>query len=391
MQAIYRCVAMGAFARGIIEEGASGYGMTADPVQGGGITTGKTGHPPGIYYPISTFEIAGQGLGANAVRDGLDYGYAMWNPEADIGDVEEWERIQLGFIYLARKIRANSAGYGERRGGSGYAHVAIFFGSSNNVVQNLNMGKAFTNTGLYGGYPSPTAYTLIARGVNLEELIKQRLPYPLSDDPDNPEFEKLLSGLCKGIERLDYGTHFPRQLEEGDFYYFKQNGGPGYGDPLDRPLELCEKDLNDGVYTAEIMEKVYGVIAKFDDDKGIWIVDREASEKLRKEKINERLKKAKDFAQFYIEERERILISSFIRPVAKMYQEQREISPDFWNEFLEFWQLPRDYIPEVEELEEYRERVLRKHEELIKHYREFLEKKGYDLSKIRHLSLRERW
>ncbi|MEM3761081.1 MAG: hydantoinase B/oxoprolinase family protein [Archaeoglobaceae archaeon] len=391
MQAIYRCVAMGAFARGIIEEGASGYGMTADPVQGGGITTGKTGHPPGIYYPISTFEIAGQGLGANAVRDGLDYGYAMWNPEADIGDVEEWERIQLGFIYLARKIRANSAGYGERRGGSGYAHVAIFFGSSNNVVQNLNMGKAFTNTGLYGGYPSPTAYTLIARGVNLEELIRQRLPYPLSDDPDNPEFEKLLSGLCKGIERLDYGTHFPRQLEEGDFYYFKQNGGPGYGDPLDRPLELCEKDLNDGVYTAEIMEKVYGVIAKFDDDKGIWIVDREASEKLRKEKINERLKKAKDFAQFYIEERERILISSFIRPVAKMYQEQREISPDFWNEFLEFWQLPQDYIPEVEELEEYRERVLRKHEELIKHYREFLEKKGYDLSKIRHLSLRERW
>ncbi|MEM0503309.1 MAG: hypothetical protein QXT58_01210, partial [Archaeoglobaceae archaeon] len=94
---------------------------------------------------------------------------------------------------------------------------------------------------------------------------------------------------------------------------------------------------------------------------------------------------------FYIEERERILISSFIRPVAKMYQEQREISPDFWNEFLEFWQLPQDYIPEVEELEEYRERVLRKHEELIKHYREFLEKKGYDLSKIRHLSLRERW
>jgi hypothetical protein len=22
----------------------------------------------------------------------------MWNPEADIGDVEEWERVQLGFI-----------------------------------------------------------------------------------------------------------------------------------------------------------------------------------------------------------------------------------------------------------------------------------------------------
>jgi len=46
--------------------------------------------------------------------DGLDYGHAMWNSEADIGDVEEWERTQLGFIYLARRIRPNSAGYGER-------------------------------------------------------------------------------------------------------------------------------------------------------------------------------------------------------------------------------------------------------------------------------------
>jgi len=35
--------------------------------------------------------------------NGLDYGHAMWNPEADIGDVEEWERTQLGFIYLGRE------------------------------------------------------------------------------------------------------------------------------------------------------------------------------------------------------------------------------------------------------------------------------------------------
>jgi N-methylhydantoinase B/acetone carboxylase alpha subunit len=34
MNAIYRTVALGAFARGIVEEGASGYGTTADAVQG---------------------------------------------------------------------------------------------------------------------------------------------------------------------------------------------------------------------------------------------------------------------------------------------------------------------------------------------------------------------
>lgn len=390
MQAIYRTVALGAFSRGIVEEGAAGYGMTADAVQGGGVTTGRTGHPPGIYYPISTFEIAGQGLGANAVRDGLDYGYAMWNPEADIGDVEEWERIQLGFIYLARKVRTNTAGYGERRGGSGYAHVAVFFGSKDNVVQNLNMGKVFTNTGLCGGYPAPTPSTLLARGVKFDEMVSKKLPYPLEDNPAKPEFEKYLRGLCRHIERLDYSTHFPRPLSEGDFYYFKQNGAPGYGDPLDRPLELCERDLNDLIYTPDIMERVYGVVAHYDESKGLWKVDKERSERLRDEIRKERLKKAVDFSEFYRGEREKIVESRFIRPVAKMYAEQKEISPRWWKEFIEFWQLPEDYVPEAEDLEEYREKVYRKHEELIGRYRRMLEEKGYDLSGIKHLLLSER-
>ena len=390
MQAIYRTVALGAFSRGIVEEGAAGYGMTADAVQGGGVTTGRTGHPPGIYYPISTFEIAGQGLGANAVRDGLDYGYAMWNPEADIGDVEEWERIQLGFIYLARKVRTNTAGYGERRGGSGYAHVAVFFGSKDNVVQNLNMGKVFTNTGLCGGYPAPTPSTLLARGVKFDEMVSKKLPYPLEDNPAKPEFEKYLRGLCRHIERLEYSTHFPRPLSEGDFYYFKQNGAPGYGDPLDRPLELCEKDLNDLIYTPDIMERVYGVVAHYDESKGLWKVDKERSERLRDEIRKERLKKAVDFSEFYRREREKIIESRFIRPVAKMYAEQKEISPRWWKEFIEFWQLPEDYVPEAEDLEEYREKVYRKHEELIGRYRRMLEEKGYDLSGIKHLLLSER-
>lgn len=390
MQALYRTVAMGAFSRGIVEEGASGYGMTADPVQGGGVTNGKTGHPPGIYYPISTFEIAGQGLGANAVRDGLDYGYAMWNPEADIGDVEEWERIQAGFIYLARKIRANTAGYGERRGGSGYAHVAVFFGSDENVVQNLNMGKGFTGSGLYGGYPSATAYTLLARGVDFERLVRDKAPYPLSDDPMKPEFEKHLRDYCRYIERLDWSTHFPRMLAEGDIYYFKQNGGPGYGDPLDRPLELCEDDLNEGIYTPEIMERVYGVRASYDEKLGVWRVDKNESEKLREKIKKERLERALNFAEFYREEREIILSSQFTRPVARMYQEQKEVSPRWWKEFTEFWQIPEDFVPEADELDEYFEKVLQKHRKLVDGYRSFLKDAGYDIEKVRHVYLEER-
>lgn len=391
MQSLYRTVALGAFSRGIVEEGTAGYAMTADPVQGGGVTTGRTGHPPGIYYPISTFEISSQGLGANAVRDGLDYGHAMWNPEADMGDVEEWERTQLGFIYLARRIRPNSAGYGERRGGSGYAHVAIFYGSKENVVQNLNMGYVTASTGLYGGYPQATSYTLLARGVKWDEILKDKVKYPLSDNTLEPEFERVLADYVESFERLKYATHFPRALDEYDIYYFKQSGGPGYGDPLDRPLELCEKDLNDGVYTPEIMERVYGVIAYYDEKMGLWRVDKEKSEQLREKLRKERLSKAIDFSEFYRRERERLLQSKLIRPVAKMYREQKEISPNWWKEFIEFWQLPEDYTPEVEGLKEYRRRVVEKHREYINKYLGYLRNKGYDVKKLKYVSLEERW
>ncbi len=389
MSALYRAVAMAAFARGIVEEGAAGYGMTADAVQGGGYTTGRTGHPPGLYYPISTFEIAGQGMGANAVRDGLDYGFAMWNPEADIGDVEEWERFQWGFIYLARNVRPNTAGFGERRGGTAYAHVAIFYGSKDAVVQNLNGGKILSH-GLYGGYGGSVSYTLLAKGVDFERIISERKPYPISDNPNEPEFEKYLDGYAKYIERIDYVFHYPRPMDEFDMYYFKQNAGQGWGDPLDRPLDLCEKDLNDGIYTADIMKSVYGVVASYDEESGIWKVNREESERLREEIRKKRLEKAVDFGEFYREEREILLTSNFIRPVAKMYQEQKEVSPRWWKEFIEFWQLPDDWYPEAQDRESYLTRVLEKHERLIEDYREYLKSKGYGLKSIQHRTLAER-
>ena len=389
---LYRAVANGSFSRGIVEEGATGYGMTADALQGGGYTNGRTGHPPGMYYPISTFEIAGQGLGANAVRDGHDYGFAMWNPEADIGDVEEWERVQWGFVYLARRVRANSAGYGEHRGGSGYAHVGIFYGSENNILQNLNMGKTFVASGLNGGYPNATSYTLLAKiNADFEGLVKDKFKYPLGDNPSQPEFEEMLSKyINSSIERLDYATHYPRILDEFEFYYFKQNGAPGWGDPIDRPYDKCEEDLNEGIYTPDIMEKIFGVKAIYDFRNGLWKIDKEASDKLREEIKNQRLSKSISFSDFYKEERNIILSNKLIRPIAKMYNEQAIISPKWWNEYKEFWQLPESFIPKIENIEQYRDNVLMKNKMLIEDYKNYLKSIGYNIDQINYITLDKR-
>src|SRR5690606_23002395 len=117
----------------------------------------------GLYAPITTFEISSVGLGANAARDGIDHGYAMWNPEADMGDVEDWERIQMGLRYLSRRIKPDSAGYGRRRGGAGYETMGVFYGTEGALAFSLNQGYVFTNSGNAGGYPAYAAYTLHVR------------------------------------------------------------------------------------------------------------------------------------------------------------------------------------------------------------------------------------
>lgn len=122
-----KCLSYGFFSRGYREEVIPGYGFTADAPQGGGIY--ESGPLEGERWALSTFEISTQGLGASAVRDGLDHGYAMWNPESDFGDVETWELIQGGIPYLSRKIKPNTAGHGKYRGGTAYETVAMVVNS----------------------------------------------------------------------------------------------------------------------------------------------------------------------------------------------------------------------------------------------------------------------
>jgi len=113
-----KCLSYGLFSRGFREEVVPGYGFTGDSIQGGGVYS--AGPLQGERWMLSTFEISGQGLGASAVKDGLNWGYAMWNPESDLGDVETWELFQGGIPYLSRKVKPNTPGHGKYRGGANY-------------------------------------------------------------------------------------------------------------------------------------------------------------------------------------------------------------------------------------------------------------------------------
>ena len=340
-----KCLSYGLFARGFREEVVPGYGFTGDSIQGGGIYS--AGPLMGERWMLSTFEISGQGLGASAVRDGLNWGYAMWNPESDLGDVETWELFQGGIPYLSRKVKPNIAGYGKYRGGANYGSVAFIVNSEKVEFFAGREGLVFHGSGgMHGGYPNATGYRLQATNTNLEEIFRTKQDYPISDDdPDNGEFERFLEG---DIERKPIGTIYPISLKNYDIIHFSESGGPGYGDPLERKIDSIKRDLDEGLYTAEIVNKVFGVIVNFDDTNKEWTVDIEATIKRRDEIRNDRKEKSLTFEEFWEYERKKIIEGALSETVKVMYSESLKLSKKWGKEFREFWKFSEDFQMEVE-------------------------------------------
>jgi N-methylhydantoinase B/oxoprolinase/acetone carboxylase alpha subunit len=341
---LLKCISYGLFSRGYLEEVIPGYGFTGDSIGGGGVYA--SGLAKGLRWSLATFEKSGQGLGASAVRDGLDWGYAMWNPESDLGDVETWELIQGGAPYIARKIKPNTPGHGKYRGGANYAGVGIIHNSEKVDFFGGRDGLCFHGAGgMHGGYPHATGYRLYAKNTNLKEIFENQEKYPVWDpDPSNGDFEKMLKGE---IIRMPQCIIYPIALQNYDIFHYSQSGGPGYGDPLERKLESVKQDLDDGIYTQDIVYNVYGVVAEKDEEIGEWIVDEKATDKRQAEIRKERLEKSLPFDKYWEQERKKITEGKLREHVKRMYSESLSLSIKWAEEFRKFWKFPKDFQMEV--------------------------------------------
>jgi N-methylhydantoinase B/oxoprolinase/acetone carboxylase alpha subunit len=338
--AFWKNISRGFFARGFREEVVTGYSETGDPLQGGGKY-----EPTDEYFPVSPFEHSCQGLGASAVRDGLDHGYAMWNPESDMGDVEEWELIEWGLPYLSRQVKPDTAGHGKYRGGSGWEGIRVVQDSSDvSLYKHVVPGVGFTTSGMSGGYPNATNYSLRAHETDLKERIEKGKSYPTGDSPPG-SFDEDIDGE---IERSTKGLYFPEEYENYDLVHYQMGGGPGYGDPLDRPIEKVKEDVEEGFYTSDVVERVYGVVGTLDEDNREFTVDETATERAREELEAQRRRETVDFEEFYEEEREHVREGDISDPTEWMYEGVFDISAEWANFFREYWDLDDDFTFEQE-------------------------------------------
>ncbi len=334
---VFRALATAFASRGYIEEVVASYPFTANMLQGGGVNHyGQEG-------AWTNFEMSSCGTSAGYIKDGEATCAAMWNPEGDMGDVEAWEILEP-LLYLGRRIRPNSFGPGKFRGGSGYESVRMVHGTEQQDLYNLGAGHVFNVNGLFGGYPAHTIYRHSVKGTDMKERIESQKPYPVSSgDPENTDFDTLVEGEVVLKDRMT--LHTPDPHAEYDLYLSVLSGGNGLGDVLERDPAAIEADLNQGDVLPRFLDSTYGAVASQDED-GRWTVDREATEKRRKEKRAERLKRSVPVTEWIEAEKARVESADFIEPVKQMYRESMELSPVWAERYRAFWGLSDDWQAE---------------------------------------------
>lgn len=306
-------------ARGFIEEIAAGYGSIGNVFQGGGK------HLDGSLDAHMNFEIACQGFGAKYILDGLDYGTAMFNPEGDMGDVENWE-LSGPYMYMGRQIKASTGGLGRQRGGSGFESLLLIWNRREYEVQNMGTHKMFTATGLFGGYPGATSHTHNLRGTDFLERARAGEAYATGDGSfDDPA----LFGYSGEREYRQSSYTLIAPIAVGDLYLSVVKGGGGLGDPLDRPRERVQEDIDEGFMLPRFAESVYG------------IADRDVARAERRER-------GVPTREWWKRARERVLSADFIEPIMRMYAESMRLSPRWAAEFRGFWDLPEDFDFDVD-------------------------------------------
>jgi len=319
-------------ARGFVEEVICGWG-DGNTLQGGSIDAF------GEQSAICNMESSCVGAGAGIISDGLDYASSAWNPQGDMGDIENWELLEP-LLYLGRRVKPNSGGFGRRRGGSGYDSLRMLWNQPRYKLQNLSEGRVFAQAGVFGGYPAAAGYRHNVHDTNLQQIFEDRQPYPTHDpDPGDSTINRLVEGRVVCDKRA---MTMLKSFSRYDLYLAFVKGGPGLGDPLERAASEIERDLNEGFLAGDVAVRVYG--AAIEKRDGLFAVDVDATASRRKEMLDERAARAVPVRDWIAQERERRVLSrDVIEPVRNMYRSSMELSPQWAAQYRAFWNLDDEF------------------------------------------------
>ena len=196
------------------------------------------------------------GEGARSFSDGASTGGYIVNVGLKFSNVE-FEEQNFPKLFLYRRVVPDSGGPGKYRGGASHEHAVIPHGGNGSFTAVLSPGKgkyALGGVGISGGYPSISTEYLAFRQSNAEEL---------------PDTFASSTGKTEDIRATS------TEIQGNEIMYLRQDGGGGFGDPLQRDPDAVLDDVVKNLVTNESAREIYGVVI----DTGT--IDLEATERLR--------------------------------------------------------------------------------------------------------------
>ncbi|MEX3960468.1 hydantoinase B/oxoprolinase family protein [Trinickia sp. EG282A] len=207
--------------------------------EGGNTVIALSGYDTDAAEPFILVDMINGAWGGRSNKDGVE---GVTNPSQNMSNMPI-ETLESRYPILMEEygFRNDSGGAGRYRGGLGLVRQYRIL--AKRVVAQVRSDRAdHAPYGLFGG----------AAGAPSRNIL-------------NPETTAEAAP-----------SKFTMELTEGAVIRHEQAGGGGYGNPLERDLELIERDLLDGKVTPTFAEQYHGVV--IDRAGG---VDRKASERKR--------------------------------------------------------------------------------------------------------------
>ena len=197
--------------------------------------------PDGSFYTDHLFQGGGQG----ASEHGDGHSALLYPTSAGNTSVELFE-TRVPALVLEKAFLTDSGGPGRQRGGLGQVISARKLDDDGEPCQVglYPSGVLKPVPGLFGGQPGGRASGHVGR-----------FDGPMRD---------------VGVGALSV------MKTTGEYAELRVAGGSGFGDPLERPIEAVQRDLDAGYVTAEGARRDYGCVVGADG-----LIDRPASERLR--------------------------------------------------------------------------------------------------------------
>lgn len=221
---------------------------------------GKNQYGEPATAPI--LEVMLSGGGAYAHRDGVTVS-GQRNITAGRAPNVETTELKLPVLYMYRRIVTDSSGPGRNVGGQAAGAAFVLHGVDE--VESLVACHGYespTSRGLFGGYPSGCNHRRFLRSTNIRQWMAEGV------------FPDRLDGLDG--EEVEFTAKPPEfAFGKDDVYECNPTAGGGWGDPLLRPVSAVARDVAAGVFSPQVAERIFGVVA------GAQGVDEVATEAAR--------------------------------------------------------------------------------------------------------------